>query len=208
LNNNGINPGGNMPFVPLYVWTIEPVQDTERPNIEKTSREHVGAPYEERILRRLWGNGRAKITRTALNPDLNPYRELMVDQVTGSYLEFEYRRLKQCFDKANKAVVASVYPDMMDLEPLIEACKVDVNPWKEVRKDRIKEIRSKATTMAAEKLMEAARSNATKEAHREAQEEAMSGLSAPLPEGEVLPDDTPAQVPARRGRPPRVAVPV
>ena len=153
-------------YVPLIRVTITPVQNAEKPGIEKTERTQACPPYMIRLFKAKWG-ARAKVVasdRADAGEDL-----WQVPEMPGlTPAESETKRMRNFF---GNRVFESVYRDH-DFEEEFRKVAVEENPAIAARAKRMEEAAANGSKIAAEALLAAAggeaakRARATEEAQR------------------------------------------
>ncbi len=143
-------------FAPLVEIVITPVQNANRPAIEKTTRTAYDTAYSVRLYKERWRGSKVEVKE--IPPTLNPMRELLV--APGSHNQFEgacameRQRLEALF---GKRFFGAVYPPGSGtFETEIEKVITKSNPWLERSKKEQEAAEAAATKQAAEALMDAA----------------------------------------------------
>ncbi len=136
-------------FVPIVQITIKPVQNAQRPAIEKTERTVKCPEYMVELFKAKWG-------RTA-HYEISPAKGgddlwLVPELPNMSVAESEVQRMKHYF---GEKVFLAVYREH-EFIAMFDKIAVDVNPREVERQKRDEEFRDASVKRAAKGIMQAA----------------------------------------------------
>ncbi len=136
-------------YVPIVQVTIKPVQNAQRPAVEKTERPVKAPEYMVNLFKAKWGRtAHVEVSKPRDGDDL----WLVPELPNMTVAESEVQRLKHYF---GEKVFLAVYREHEFIE-MFNKIAVDVNPRELERQARDEENREAAVKRAAKGIMQAA----------------------------------------------------